>query len=124
MWRLTGDYPGAAAAVEEALRVYRELGDRQGEAEAFNEQGTLHRARGNLALAQEAHQRALDLARAIGSSRDEACALAGLGRCALASGAIAQAGTLLRQAHQIFGRIGAAETQDIRTELGALTNPG
>ena len=55
------------------------------------------------------HQQALELAGAIGSSLDEVCALAGLGRCAMISGHTAQAKVLLRQAHETYQRIGAAE---------------
>jgi hypothetical protein len=60
----------------------------------------------------------------IGSSRDEACALAGLGRCALAADHAARARTLLWQAHEIFQRIGAAETRDVLAELDSLTRTG
>jgi tetratricopeptide (TPR) repeat protein/transcriptional regulator with XRE-family HTH domain len=122
--RSTGDFPGAALVLEEALGIYRDLGDRPGEAEALNEQGTLHRVRGDLAAADECHQRALDLARLIGSSRDEAIALAGQGRCALTGGHAIQAELLLRQAHEIFERIGAAEAHDVVTELNSLTRMG
>ena len=89
--RLTGDYPAAAQALDEALGLYRDIGDRGGEAVALNERGTLHRVSGELALAQECHQRSLELSRDIDSSWDEAHALAGLGRCALADGDAAQA---------------------------------
>ena len=89
----------------------------------LNEAGTLHRVRGDLDQASACHRQALHLARQIGSSQDEACALAGLGRCALAAGQATQAGALLRQALEIFQRIGAAEAPDLLAELGALTGP-
>jgi hypothetical protein len=53
-------------------------------------------------------------------SWDEAQALAGLGRCALAEGHAMQAGVLVRQALEIFQRIGAAEAADLAAELEAL----
>ena len=56
--------------------------------------------------------------------RNEAHALAGLGRCALAAGHAAQAAALLRQALEIFQRIGAAEADDVSRELAALTEAG
>src|SRR5215472_8930167 len=93
--------------MEEALAIYRDTGDRQGEAEALNEHGMLHRARGDLLRAHDCHRQALDQARAISSARDEARALAGLGRCALAAGDTTQARVMLRRAHDIFERIGA-----------------
>jgi transcriptional regulator with XRE-family HTH domain len=76
----------AAEALEQALDILRDLDDRSGEAEALNERGALHQVSGELALAEGCHQRALDLAREIGSAWDEAHALAGLGRCARAAG--------------------------------------
>ena len=54
--------------------------------EALNEAGTLYLARGDLDRAAAFHRQALELARRIGSSWDEAHALAGLGRCDLATG--------------------------------------
>jgi hypothetical protein len=50
------------------------------------------------------------LAREIASSWNEAHALAGLGRRAQAAGHTTDAGASLRQAQEIFQRIGAAET--------------
>jgi hypothetical protein len=76
------------------------------------------------AEAEAYHQQALELARAIGSARDEADALAGLGRCAAADGHTTQAKALLQQAHAIFQRIGAADALTVLAELNALTSPG
>ena len=70
--------------------------------------------------AEGCHRRTLDLARTIGSPWDEVRTLAGLGRCALAAGHATQAGVLLRQALEIFQRIGAAEAPDLLAELDAL----
>jgi tetratricopeptide (TPR) repeat protein/transcriptional regulator with XRE-family HTH domain len=117
----TGDLAGAARDLEEALKIYREIGNGSAEAEALNEAGTLYRMRGDLGRARLYHQQALDLAREIGIAWDEAHALAGLGRCALAAGDAAQAEALLRQGLEIFQRIGAAESAELRTELGVLT---
>ena len=125
-WGACGGRPGTIRArpgtLEEALGIYRDLGDRAGEAEALNESGTLHRVCGDLRQARSCHQQALDLARQIGSSWDEAHALAGLGRCALAAGHTAKAEDRLRQALEIFQRIGAAEAADVSAELRALTD--
>jgi Tfp pilus assembly protein PilF len=51
---------------------------------------------------------------------DEAHALAGLGRCALAAGRAAQAETLLGKALQIMRRIGLPEAAEVAAELDAL----
>jgi tetratricopeptide (TPR) repeat protein/transcriptional regulator with XRE-family HTH domain len=122
--RLTGDYLGAAGALEQALRVYRAIGERGGEAEVFNELGTLHRINAELPQARKCHQQSLKLARAVASLWDEAHALAGLGRCAVASGRPEEAADLLRQAQEIFRDLGAAEARSVLTELDALSNLG
>jgi tetratricopeptide (TPR) repeat protein len=87
----------------------------------LNETGTLHRVRGDPDQAGTYHRQALELAREIDSPWDEAHALAGLARCALAIGRTADAAAGLRQAHQIFQRIGAAEATGVAAELGTLT---
>jgi len=97
---LTGDYRAASQALEQALGIYRDLGNQLG-----------------------CHRKALELARATASSPDEARALAGLGRCALAAGQDAQARILLRQALETFQQIGTAEAPRLLAELGALTGP-
>jgi Flp pilus assembly protein TadD len=102
--------------------MFRDLGDRGGEAGTLNETGTLHRVRGDLAWAEGCHQQALDLARQIGSSWDEAHALAGLGRCVRGSGDSAGAEGMLRQALEIFQRIGAAEAAEVAAELEAVSS--
>jgi hypothetical protein len=66
------------------------------------------------------HQQALDVARQIDSPWDEAHALAGLGRCALAAGHTKPAEARLRQAWEIFRRLGAAEATDVAAELDGL----
>jgi tetratricopeptide (TPR) repeat protein len=119
--RETGDYPAAAQALDEALGIYCDLGDHAGELEVLNEKGTLHRVSGDLAQAQGCHQQALGQARAIAIPLIRAHALAGLGRCALAAGHATQAETLLRQALEIFQRIGAAEAAGLSAELDAVT---
>jgi hypothetical protein len=89
----------------------------------LNERGAVHRVSGDLARAQGCHQQALELARAIASSWDEAHALAGLGRCAMANGHATQGEFLLRQASDIFQQINAADARDVLAEINALTGP-
>jgi tetratricopeptide (TPR) repeat protein len=119
--RLTGDWSGVAQDLEEALGIYRDIGDLGGEVDALNESGRLYLARCDLSQARSSHQQALDLARQTASVPDEALALAGLGRCALAAGDRAEGEILLRQALEIFQRIGAAEAADLLAELDGLT---
>ena len=120
---MTGDYPGAAQDLEEALGIYRDIGDRGGEAEASTRPGRCTGSAVTSRQARSCHQQALDLARQIGSSWDEAHALAGLGRCALAAGHADAGRARLRQALEIFQRIGAAEAPDLLAELDTLTAP-
>jgi class 3 adenylate cyclase len=68
------------------------------------------------------HQQALDLARQTGKSWDEAHGLTGLGRCAMAAGHATQAEVLLREALEIFQRVGAAEAAEVSAELQALSD--
>jgi hypothetical protein len=67
---------------------------------------------------------ALGLARELGTSWDQAHALAGLGRCALAAGRTIDAQAGLRQAQEIFQQIGAAEAATVSAELDAITKTG
>ncbi|HEX5291964.1 MAG TPA: BTAD domain-containing putative transcriptional regulator [Streptosporangiaceae bacterium] len=123
--RLAGDLAEAGRVLEEARVILADFGDPGTEAEALNESGLLHRARGELGPAADYHRQALELARGIGSPRDEATALAGLARCELAAGnlaadELAAAVAGLRQARELFGRLGAPEADDIAAELDAL----
>ena len=56
------------------------------------------------------------------SAPDEGHALAGLGRCAAAGGHTTRAEAMLRQAHEILQRIGAADAPAMLAELDALTS--
>ena len=123
MRRETADYQGAARDLEQSLAIHRDLGNRGGEAEALNETGTLHRLSGEPAVAEVHHQQALELARAIGTVRDEAQALAGLARCSAAVGHTSRAQALLQQAYVMLQRIGAADAPALLAELNALTSP-
>jgi hypothetical protein len=101
------------------LGIFRDHGDRGGEAEALYEAGTFAHAEGEDERAAALHRQALDLAREIDSTWDEAHALAGLGRCADDT---AQAEASLRAALEIFQRTGAAgEAARVGAELDDLT---
>jgi len=117
-YRTTGDYPRARDLQEQALTFRREIGNRDGEAEILNHQGALLFASGDPAKARERHLRALELARGAGNPLEEARALAGTGSCAVAM-RIAGGPADLREALEIFRRIGAAEAVDL-TAAGDL----
>ena len=118
--RLTGDHEGAGQALRAAQGLCRRIGYRQCRAEALNETGTLRRTQGEIRQARTCHQQALQLARDITSPWHEAASLAGLGRCAQALSRAAGARDYLRQALEIFQRIGAVEATPISAELEAV----
>ena len=64
--RLTGDYPGAAEALEAALGLCRDLSDRLGQANALNELGAVRRLTGDYLGAAEALEEALGRYRDLG----------------------------------------------------------
>lgn len=97
-----------------------DMGDRGAVAEFLNEIGTLHLVSGNPEQAARRYQEALELGLQLCTPWDQAHALAGIGRCALAAGNAADAHSYLRQAHEIFQRIGATEATGIATELRAI----
>jgi len=70
--------------------------------------------------ARACYRRPLELARVTHCSWAEGCALTGLGLCARAAGRRPEARDLLREAHEIFLRIGAAEADGAAAELDAL----
>jgi len=121
--RWAGDYQGAAMELEAGLTMSDDMGDRGAVAEFLNEIGTLHLVSGNPEQAARRHQEALDLALQICTPWDQAHALAGLGRCAVAAGNADDAHGKLRQAHEIFQRIGATEATGIAIELRAISAP-
>ena len=77
---LTGDYPGATDAQSRALEIFRQIGDRPGEANALHELGRVLTLTGDIAGAQDAQTRALEIFREIGDRLGEANALHELAR--------------------------------------------
>jgi hypothetical protein len=109
-------------AGQRAIAQARPRPDR--EASALNQWGRLHKVRGDVTQAEEFHQQAPELARAITSFYDEAHALADPNRCAMTGGHITQPEALLRLALEIFQRIGAAEAPALLAGLNQLTSQG
>ncbi|MGD0064171.1 MAG: tetratricopeptide repeat protein [Streptosporangiaceae bacterium] len=118
--RETGDHQGAIETLDAALSTCRDLGNRWGQAKALNELGALHQVRNDIDQAETCHQQALDVARGSDSAWNEAHALAGLARCALATGRITEAKAIMRQAWEIFLRIGSVEATGAAAELEAF----
>jgi tetratricopeptide (TPR) repeat protein/transcriptional regulator with XRE-family HTH domain len=114
------DHRSAAQNLAAALATFQDAGNRADEPEARNLLGELHRRLGDLGQARECHQQALDLAVSMTLPLEEARALAGLGRCAIAAGDRAAGAAQLGQAAWILTRIGNAEATAIGAELAEL----
>ncbi|WP_437998703.1 hypothetical protein WMF26_00605 [Sorangium sp. So ce185] len=72
MYVLRGELDGAVALCDRGLRVFRELGDRSGEAEARGILGNAHAGLGDPLLAIEHHDRQMAIACEIGDREAEA----------------------------------------------------
>jgi tetratricopeptide (TPR) repeat protein len=79
MQALTSDLASAAATFQQAQAVYRDLGDRAGQADAVNGLGFAQSRTSRFASAIACHQQALELFRDLGHRRGQAEALSGLG---------------------------------------------
>jgi tetratricopeptide (TPR) repeat protein/DNA-binding SARP family transcriptional activator len=111
--QVTGDCPGAADLLRKALETYRSLGDRLGESVALIETGAMYLSCGDPQQARIHYQLALHVARAIGSQLEEARALEGIGKSATEN-------TALRQALEIYRRIGTVNATRLADEMGDI----
>jgi len=117
--RRQGDYARAASLLEEALALWRALGDTRGSAGALGNLGLVAHARGEYARAAALHEEALALWRALGDTRGVSVALGNLGRVALRQGDEARALALLEETLRLKHRVG-----DTRGSAGTLTSLG
>ena len=115
--QLTGDYPAAAASHQQALELFRDLGDPLGQAEALNRLGELSSRTSATGQARDQHIQALAIARDLGAPLEEARALEGIGHSHLHDGNPGQAAEYLRQALAIYQRIGAPAAQRVQETL-------
>ena len=123
--QLTGDYPGAGDAHTQALELYRALGDRGNEAWALNHYAATLAARGDLPRALALYQQTLVMNREMNKPDDEAVSLEGIAEYHLATGDPAQGAANLRQALEIYQRIGMApDTRRVQNQLNDLTPRG
>jgi tetratricopeptide (TPR) repeat protein len=79
MQRLTGNYPAAAASLNQALDLCRVHGDQRGEARALNDVGILQQSMGDYAAALASQVQAQTLCRDLGDRHGEATATNYLG---------------------------------------------
>jgi tetratricopeptide (TPR) repeat protein/DNA-binding XRE family transcriptional regulator len=116
LYQLTGDYPAATACLAEAIELFRDLGDRHGLAKALNSLGELSLRTSAAEESRSHHANALAIARELGTPGEQARALEGLGRSLLRRDP-AEAAAHLREALEIYQKIGAPEAQSVRDTL-------
>ncbi|MFI2374133.1 cyclophane-containing RiPP biosynthesis TPR protein HaaT [Streptomyces sp. NPDC018964] len=109
---LAGEEEDAATAFGQSLVILRALGDRCGEAQVLNHYGDLLRASGDPTAARSHYTDALRLAREVRCPLEEGRALEGVGRCDRMTEGPARAAESLRQALEIFRRLGADTAAD------------
>ena len=114
----TGDYVTATASLTRAPQLFRDIGDRHGQADASINLGELlSLSAGRHRDARSHHTQALSIARDIAASFQEARALEGIGRCRIQEGNPGQGAADLRQALGIYRRIGSPGAQRVETTL-------
>ena len=119
--RLTGDYPGAARDVAEALGIYLDLGDRPGQAGALTYLGKARRLTGDYPGAARALTEALVIYRDLGDRPGQADALTFLGVVRRATGDYRGAARALTEALGISRDLGDRLGQaDALTYLGGV----
>jgi class 3 adenylate cyclase/tetratricopeptide (TPR) repeat protein len=117
--RLTGDYPGAAQDLKDALGIYQDLGDRPGQASALNNLGVVRRLTGDYPGATQALEDALAIYQNLGDRVGETSALNNLGMTRLGTGDYPAAARDLEEALGISRDLG-----DRRGQANALTYLG
>ena len=118
---LTGDFQAADAALTHALEIYRALEHRSNESWALNYHAATLAATGRRPLALTLYQRALAMNRELNKPDDEAISLEGIAEHHLATGDPAQGIAHLRQALEIYQRLGMAP--DAQRVQDSLSHP-
>jgi tetratricopeptide (TPR) repeat protein len=119
--RVTGDYPGAAEALEEALGISRDLGDQLGQANALSNLGAVRQMTGDYPGAAGILEEALGIYRDLGDRLGEANALNELGVVRQLTGDYPGAAEALTEALGIYRDIGNRHGEaEALNELGTL----
>jgi tetratricopeptide (TPR) repeat protein/DNA-binding XRE family transcriptional regulator len=117
--RIAGNHPEAAAALEQALAVYRGLGDDRGRAGTLSELGVVRRLTGDYPQAAAVLEQALTLYRDLGDRLGQARVLSDLGALKRMTGKLDAAVQPLEEALAIYRDLG-----DRLGEAGALNYLG
>ena len=117
--QLTGDYPSADAALEEALEFYRDLDDRRGQANALISLGITRQLTGDYPGTATALDEALEIYRSLGDRQGQANALNNLGGLRYLTGNHPGAAQALEEALEI-----CRDLDDRRGQASALSSLG
>ena len=126
MQQLTGDYPAAAASQQQALALFRDLGNLYGQAYALNCLGVVQQETGDYPAAAASQQQALALFGDLGNLLGQAEALNYLGVVQQETGDYPAAAASHQQALALFrdlgNRLGQAEALNRLGELSSRTS--
>lgn len=120
----TGEHGAAADDQRKALELYRELGDRAGEADALICLAEACLGIARIGDARGYFEQAMTIAAEVASPLVRARATEGIGRCAVRDGETGQGAARLREALEIYQRIGAPRGQIVAQLLTELGDPG
>ena len=116
----TGNTDAAAVSLQQALELYRELGDRAGEGEALIHLGDIAAGSANSAHARDCYEHARVVAADIAAPSLEAHALEGISQCHRRDGQTGQATAALQAALEIYQRIGSPDATRVESAIRAL----
>jgi DNA-binding SARP family transcriptional activator/tetratricopeptide (TPR) repeat protein len=116
----TGNPSDAAALMREGIGIFRRIGSRAAETWALNRYAAVISATDDYARAGDVYRDALRLAQETHMLDEEALALEGLGECHLPTGQTETGAALLKQALEIYERLGM--TPDIERVRARLTD--
>jgi tetratricopeptide (TPR) repeat protein len=115
-----GYFEQALAPQQESLALYRELGDRRGQAESLNEVGVVYQWQGRYEEALARQRESLAIRRELGDPRGEAETLRALGVTLRALGRPAEARAHWREAVAIFEQLQTRDGVQVRLLLTDL----
>lgn len=113
-----GDFDNALKYLKEALKIHREIGDKQGESSVLSNIGLIYSAKGDFDNAIKYHQAALRIAQEIGYQQGESFALGNIGLIYLAKGYLDNALKYLKDALKIHREI--RDKQGEANQLGII----
>ena len=118
--RLTGDHQGALLDLDKAIGIFQDLGNRGALAWALNYYAAVLAGTGGQDRAIAVYHDALRLAREVRQPDDEAIALRGLGEARLREGNLEAGAACLRQALEIFRRLGMPAAGQVTARLAEI----